>query len=174
MKFIPKTLFTLLTVAWAMSFSFSARASVALNVYTSQDDYPIYTIILEEKPVVTFSNSGLHIKAMNENNVVTAEIDLPFDDMPRFEFTDAEQTLDIEEYDDEMPVPFCFEYTDGQTVFINGLSEPEYVSVYGIDGRRRPADIERHTRSVAVHLDQLPKGYYIIRTEKHSFKIYRK
>lgn len=174
MNFICKRVFAFLTLACGMSFSYSAQASVALTVYSNQSMDPIYTIILEEKPVVTFTNGSLHVLATNENNVTTAEFDLPFEEMPRFEFAEADQTQDIEEVEDEQPIPFRFEFTDGQTVLINGLSETERVSVYGIDGRQRPAEIERRTYGATVHLDQLPKGYYIIKTEKHSFKIYRK
>lgn len=173
MNFICKRIFAFLTLACGMSFSYSALASVALTVYSNQSENPIYKIILEDKPVVTFTNGGLHIVATNEN-YVTAEFDLPFEEMPRFEFAEADQTQDIEKVEDEQHIPFRFEFTDGQTVLINGLSETERISVFGIDGRQRPAEIERRTYCATVHLDQLPKGYYIIKTEKHSFKIYKK
>lgn len=174
MNLICKRVFAFLTLACGMSFSYSAQASVALTVYSNQSTDPIYTIILEDKPVVTFSAGSLHVLATNENNVTTAEFDLPFDQMPRFEFTEAEKTQDIEQVEGNQPVPFRFEFTDGLTVLINGVSETERVSVYGIDGRLRPAEIERRTYGATVHLEQLPKGYYIIKTEKHSFKIYKK
>ena len=174
MNYICKKVFILFTLAWVMSFSYSAQASVALNIYNSQTNVLVYTIVLEAKPVVTFTDEGLHVTASNENNMTTTEFDLSFDKMPRFEFAEADQTQDIEEVENNKPMPFRFEFTDGQTVLINGLSETERVSVYGIDGRQRPAEIERRTYGTPVHLDQLPNGYYIIKTEKHSFKIYKK
>ena len=163
-------LFILFTLAWGIMFIVpSAQASVALAIYSGENANPDYVIVLEEKPVVTFSNDGLHIKA-SKDNITTADFTLPFDRMPRFSFTEADKTLDVEETG-MAPVPFRFEFTDGKTVRIEGA---ERVAVYGIDGRIRQTGIEQRTNGVAVNIEQLPKGYYIIKTEKNSFKIYKK
>lgn len=149
------------------------RANVALHVFEEGNSAPSWIIILEELPTVTFTEDGLHVTAGNDD-VITADFILPFDKMPRFEFAEADQTQDIETIESHVPVPFRFEFIDGQTVYVDGLSEMEHVYVYGIDGRQRSAEIEQHVHGVAVHLEQLPKGYYIIRTENQSFKIYKK
>lgn len=170
MNTICKKLFTLFALAWGMTFiAPSVQASIALAIYSCENNVPDYVIVLEEKPVVTFTDGGLHITASNDY-YTTADFILPFEKMPRFTFEEANQTQDVEETE-VVPVPFRFEFTDGNTVRINGT---ERVSVYGIDGRQRQADIEQRTNGVSVNLELLPKGYYIIKTEKQSFKIYKK
>ena len=173
MKMLCKKIAILLTLVWGMTFLTPAQASVALMVYGNQSENPAYVIILEEKPVVALVVGGLHITA---GSAETPSVDffLPFDQMPRIELSEADYTQDIENTESNTTASFRFKFGDGRTVFISGLSDDERVTVYGVDGTLRLAEIEQKANGAIVHLDQLPSGYYVIRVGEKAFKIYRK
>ena len=163
----------LLTLVWGMTFLTPAQASVALMVYSSQSENPVYVIILEDKPVVTLTVGGLLVTA-GSTETPSVDFILPFDQMPRIELSEADYTQDIEDTESNTTAPFRFKFVDGHTVFISGLAGDERVTVYGVDGTLRLADIDQKANGAIVHLDQLPTGYYVIRAGEKAFKIYRK
>lgn len=174
MNTIIRYLFSFSALTCCLSPLTTAQASVALSVYDSNGQQWA-VIVLEEKPTVTFVEKGLHIMAGPDDNR-TIDFVLPFEKGGYFTFTEAETTNDIEEVIEEKDNPqlFRFEFMDGNTVVIGGLGEKERVSVFSIDGKIWPVDIERTDHTVTAHLNTLPRGCYIIKTEKQSFKIYKK
>lgn len=72
------------------------------------------------------------------------------------------------------PNRFTFQYVDGQTVRMTGVDDATKVALFSIDGKRMSMEAERNDDEVTIHLGGLQRGFYVIKTNKQSFKIYKR
>lgn len=164
----------LLLLFAVMTVCAQANAAVAgdhLIVEMNDNSEKVFT--LAETPVVEFGNGVVCITASN----FTTEIEYSSinriyfgDDSSSSETPDTPTTIDNSQTGNR----FTFQYTDGQTVRMSGLKDANRVSLYSIDGKRMSMDTDRNGDEVTIHLGALPAGFYVIKANEQSFKIYKK
>lgn len=169
-KRIYMLLFAVLSVfAGANAANSGDALIVEFNDANEADQY----FYLAEKPVVEF---GMDVVLITSSSFTTQ-----FDcsSIKRIYFGDDTKESDspgpvtsLEEK--ETPNRFTFEYVDGQTVRMTGVAESMQVALYSIDGKRMPMDAERNGDVVTLYLGGLQRGFYVIKTNEQSFKIYKK
>lgn len=153
----------------------AAKASAAVEIIvTDQSGNYIFDGWLTERPTISFSSKGLSIHSPAAE-ILLEEVE--FNTMPRITFkdnTDGVLTDIAEKPADMLSSALRFQYTDGQTVVIDGIAPNARPDLYSLDGKVMPVDAEQHEMRLTIHLGHLPKGYYIIRIDKKTFKLYKK
>lgn len=132
-------------------------------------------IIINEKLIVEFGADVVYIRATDDS--FYTEFD--YKNIQRIYFGDnskpSETLGPVDDITNKLkPSRFTFEYVDGQTIRMTGVDETTKVALYSIDGKRMPMDAERNDDEVTIHLDGFQRGFYIIKTNNQSFKIYKK
>ncbi|MBR4698710.1 MAG: T9SS type A sorting domain-containing protein [Prevotella sp.] len=151
----------------------AANTGDALIVEFNDDSQAEEYFYLAEKPEVEFGADVVYIKSSS----FTTEFD--YSSIKRIYFGDDSKPSDTpgpvtDIANEPTPNRFTFEYVDGQTVRMTGVDEAMQVALYSIDGKRMSTDAERNGDEVTIHLAGLQHGFYIIKTNKQSFKIYKK
>ena len=121
----------------------------------------LYKFHLSERPVVTFWPDGIKI--------VSSDFSAEYKDVQKIYF--EEYTTDVTLPQDVQANEMTFTYLDGHTVQIDGLKGNTAIRVFTLEGKMMSLDIERQVNSIKVDLAAYPKGIYIIRCNKHSFKV---
>ena len=142
---------------------------VEFNDANQADEY----FYLAEEPRVEFGTDVVYIISSD----FTTEFD--YSSIKRIYFGDDSQSSDTPGPVTDItyePTPnrFTFQYVDGQTVRMTGVDEATKVALYSIDGKRMSMDAECNGDEVTIHLGGLQRGFYVIKTNKQSFKIYKK
>lgn len=151
----------------------AANTGDALIVEFNDDSQAEEYFYLAEKPHVEFGTDVVYIISSS----FTTEFD--YSSIKRIYFGDDSQASDApgpvtDIANEPAPNRFTFEYVDGQTVRMTGVDEAMQVAIYSIDGKRMAMDAERNGDEVTIRLGDLQRGFYIIKTNKQSFKIYKK
>lgn len=121
----------------------------------------LYKFHLSERPVVTFYPNGIKI--------VSSDFSAEYNDVQEIYF--EEYTTDVSLPIDNQTNTVSFTYLDGQTIQIDGLREQASIRVYALNGKSMPLHVDRQSNCVKVSLAAYPKGIYIIRCNKNSFKV---
>lgn len=121
----------------------------------------LYKFHLSERPVVTFYPDGMKI--------VSSDFSAEYKDVQKIYF--EEYTTDVSLPIDNQAKTVSFTYLDGQTVQIDGLKEHASIRVYALDGKSMPLHVDQQSNCVKLSLSAYPKGIYVIRCNKHSFKV---
>lgn len=121
----------------------------------------LYKFHLSERPVVTFYPDGIKI--------VSSDFSAEYKDVKKIYFD--EYTTDVSLPIDNQAKTVSFTYLDGQTVQIDGLKEHANIRVYALDGKSMPLYVDQQSNYVKLSLSAYPKGIYVIRCNKHSFKV---
>lgn len=121
----------------------------------------LYKFHLAERPVVTFYPDGIKI--------VSSDFSAEYKDVKKIYF--EEYTTDVSLPIDNQAKTVSFTYLDGQTVQIDGLKEHANIRVYALDGKSMPLYVDQQSNCVKLSLSAYPKGIYVIRCNKHSFKV---
>ena len=69
---------------------------------------------------------------------------------------------------------FKFQYVDGQTIRIDGVDRNTSIGLYAIDGKNVPMTAERSDDGIVISLSSLQRGFYVIKCNSQSFKVYKK
>ena len=166
---MKRAILLILFALW--TFCSSTMAFVQMCITTRKGF--IYNYLLTEKPVVTFEKGHLHVETQNVS--VDYLQDYDYEDVISITFEEVEDfAVGIDETETDKPREVGFQYVDGRTVRLSGLSEDEHITVYSIDGKRIPARIERSGSTAVLLLERYPSGMYIIKTLTQTFKIHKK
>lgn len=160
-----------LTVCCAcVSLSISVHAATEIVVYyTEGEEHLEFHGLLEEKPVLNFTETGVEIESPSMRTSLPNTNYLSIDSI-------AFHEVDVTGISIPM-VPqqgLSFQYTDGSTVLIGGLTSDQQVAVLTLDGRQVSAHTTRNGSTVSIDLSPLSRGYYIINVGKQSFKVFKK
>lgn len=117
-----------------------ARAQSTLNIHQKND--VLVCLAFSEQPVVTFIESGIHIKTMK------LEVDIPYDNLLKFSFVDGLSSND----------------------FVRWEGSDQEIRIYTLDGRLVQT-VTSGTNATTLILPDLPAGTYIISQDYHSYKI---
>lgn len=160
--------------AVALGLMMTTKVSAAVEILiTSQSGEYIFDGWLKDRPTISFSSQGLSILSP-EAEILLEEV--RFAERPIIEFKENADGI-LTEIDDlplSTPAALRFQYTDGQTVTIGGVKPDAKINLYSIDGKAMPADADQNESLVKVRLGHLPQGYYIIRIDNQTFKIYKR
>lgn len=160
--------------AVALGLMMTAKANAAVEiVITDQNGRYIFDGWLTDRPVISFSHEGLHIESPTAKILLE---EVRFTDRPLIEFKENTDGI-LTEIDDlpiSTPAALRFQYTDGQTVTIGGVKPDAKINLYSIDGKAMPVDADQNESLVTVRLGHLPQGYYVIRIDNQTFKIYKR
>ena len=151
----------------------AANTGDALIVEFNDSERDVEYFYLSETAKVEFGADIVYITTSD----FSAEYD--YSSIKRIYFGDNSESSDppgpvTDITDEPTPNRFTFQYVDGQTVRMTGVDEATKVAVYFIDGKRMSMDAERNGDEVTIHLGGLQRGFYVIKTNKQSFKIYKK
>ena len=140
--------------------------------FTEEADSKDELFKLAETPVVQFGTDSIYICS------TSLSMQFEYSKVKQIYFGDNTVEPEIPDIstsvDEHKSSHFTFEYVDGQTVRMTGVDEAMQVALYSIDGKRMSTDAERNGDEVTIHLAGLQHGFYIIKTNKQSFKIYKK
>lgn len=130
---------------------------------------------LSEKPSITFDNGSLNIKS----RTFSAKID----DVKKAYFQpvypnsggtinpdDPDPTTEISKLRNTLQYTFV----DGRTFIVEGLSENEVVRVYNLSGMKIDCRQDFYNQTRTIHLDNCPRGVYIIKVRNNAYKIIKK
>jgi len=119
--------------------------------------------ILEERPQIKFAED----KTIFFCNSMTTEYSTK--DIGRFFFV-SEETRISELHASDTRV----RYTGGK-LLLESASEPYYVSVHSLDGKKQQVAINKVGQQLEISLSNLPNGYYIINiSNRLSIKVLKK
>ena len=121
----------------------------------------LYKFHLSERPVVTFGPVGIKI--------VSSDFSAEYNDVKEIYF--EEYTTDVSLPRDYQANAASFTYLDGQTIQIDGLKDHANIRVYALNGKSMPLHVNQQSDRVKVSLASYPNGIYVIRCNKHSFKV---
>lgn len=138
---MTKSFFTFLCL---LSMALGARAQNTLNIH--QKDGTVTSYGFAEKPVVTYTETGIHLKTTK------VELDFPLANLEKFTFTDGE-TDAIEEVRTE--------------------NTSDDVRIYNTNGVLLRT-IRQSQGKASFATDDLPRGIYIIKNGETTYKIVKR
>ena len=131
-------------------------------------DGSIVGVLLENRPVITFTTDSLVLTADN----FTMAMPYQYTDIEKIEFEDNAIT-GIEQAtvnNNELTIT----YLDGENVIISGVDDKMSWRVYSLDGKQVQVPANRAGQVLTLSLAPLVNGVYIIRVDNYSFKIRKK
>lgn len=142
-----------------------SQAGHAENVlYIHQKGQEPVTVMLREKPVVTFDATSVHIDI--------PELTILYEDVESFTFgSEGENPTSMTENASQRAL---FRLTEAGDLLLTGIEQESKVAVYTADGKAVPVSLSRNDNETTLHLSHLRRGVYIVRTDHHSFKIHKK
>lgn len=142
-----------------------SQAGHAENVlYINQKGQNTITVMLSDKPVVTFDATSVHIDI--------PELSILYDDVESFTF--GSEGIMPTAIDEKAPQKVIFRLTETGDVQLTGVDRDCMVAVYTADGKAVPLTVGRNNSEITLHLGHLRRGVYIVRTDHQSFKINKK
>ena len=158
--FLNSNVLLTLLIGTSLLLSQDAIAQKELVVIQKGGNRTIFT--LASSPVITHSDEEMTVKSD------IMQIVFPIDDLEYYTLSDTETAIrDISEGTGKI------KYTD-ETVVLNGLNPDESVTVYMLNGTVLKTAIADSQGTVELNLTAMPKGYYVIKSKSHSFKIIKK
>ena len=142
-----------------------SQAGHAENVlYIHQKGQEPVTVMLREKPVVTFDATSVHIDI--------PELTILYEDVESLTFgSEGENPTSMPESASQRAL---FRLTEAGDLLLTGIEQESKVAVYTADGKAVPVSLSRNDNETTLHLGHLRRGVYIVRTDHHSFKIHKK
>ena len=147
-------------LALAASFSFAADDQTVLHLLFT--DGTSTWFLLDEKPVLTFTDSQLEVTS----STVSASYD--FADILEYRFADLTTAL--------QPLPekaVRFVRTANDEVVVYGCKATA-VALYDLAGRRLPASVSSQADAVRISLRALPAATYILHLNRQSIKLMKR
>lgn len=133
-------------------------------LYINQKGQEPVTVMLREKPVVTFDATSVHIDIPG--------MTILYEDVESFTFgSEGKNPTSIAESASERT---RFRLTDAGDLLLTGNGQESKVAVYTADGKAVPVSLSHNDNETILHLGHLRRGVYIVKTEHHSFKIHKK
>ncbi len=120
----------------------AAYGQNSLNVILKDGGAMTYSF--QEKPVVTYTQDGVHL------TTTRVEVDFPFQNLEKFTF------------DDDTADALCE---------VRSLNDPANTGIYTIDGKLLRTIKAREEGSTSFSLDDLPRGIYVIKNGNTTHKI---
>lgn len=158
----PKRFFTLLCLLLSMIPAMWADTGKSLIV-ESKDGSTI-SFLLEDSPVLTFSNRSLLVTTNNKK--VSFEIDNV--EQYYFELTGTNiSTIGN-------PADIRFWYTENGNVVVEGFKKPAQVKLFSVSGIEYTDNVTMSGDMAEVALSSLQKGVYIISVNNQQIKVYKK
>lgn len=133
----------LLTFLWLFLGIASCFAQNTLNVH--QKDGAMVSYGFSEKPVVTYTATGVHL------TTTKVEVDYPFANLEKFTFSEEANSIDI----------------------VKTEKTNDDVRIYNINGMLLKT-IKQNDGTSSYSTSDLPKGTYIIKNGKTTYKIIKK
>lgn len=149
-------------------------------------------IVLEERPIASYiqyeGGFGLLVETASKSFSTTYSLD----DVKKFYFIQGiakvedgtsagdTQTIKIEISEDtgihlqEEVIKTTVSFRDNDVFSVRGLLVSPSVRVYSIDGRAVKAELFMVEDGVDVQLESFQRGYYVIKVNNQSYKIYKK
>ena len=165
--------FSLLAVALMMAFLPMRSLASVYELIVYDGEYIVFDCWLTDSPIISFNEVGVSVRSNECETFLDNTSQKPYSRRLRFEIvenTDGNLS-DIEDADMPFLQTFQFRYIDRQTVAIGGLHEGSSVEVFAVDGKKVYSATSYSNEWVRIDIGQLPKGYYVIKTEQQSFKI---
>ncbi len=125
-------------------------------------------VLLEDRPVITFTTDSLILKADN----FTMALPYQYSYIAKIEFEDNATTGIDQATADNYKLRIT--YLDGENVIISGVEEKMSWRVFCLDGKQVQAPASRVGQELTISLTPLVSGVYIIRVDNYSFKIRKK
>lgn len=152
-------LLMLMFTGW-LSVPASAEEREAMVVETKGGDEVLF--LFEQKPEMTFSGENVEIKSTKETVLY------PMEDVAQIKFEQISTGIGNVNAGD-----VSFRFTDGQ-LEAEGLAPQSAVTVYSADGTARLSSKADASGKAMLQTDSLPKGIYIVKTDKVTYKIIKK
>lgn len=160
---MKKILFSTLMMFFVPFLALASNEPTELIIKMKSGD--VKSFLLSDKPVITFDSEHL--------NVTSTDFSTTYDNVESIYFQDN-TTTSINNADKLPQAQFVFKFTDSHTITITGCSLEDRLTVYSLNGMNISADVERTSDSIVINLENLPKGFYIIRVNSQSFKIQKR
>lgn len=119
---------------------FGARAQSTLNIHQKND--VLVCLSFSEQPVVTYIETGIHVKTMK------LEVDIPYDNLMKFSFVDGLTSND----------------------YVRWEGSEQEVRIYTLDGKLVKT-ITAAQNVANLNLTNLPAGNYVVTQDNKSYKI---
>lgn len=152
------------------------QAGEEILIYKKGNSEPHISLWVAKRPTITYTPDGIEFKSPELKKPVL----LSLTKISRIEFKESvDKTPDdiVSDIEEQSPIgmqTLRFNYMHDNQITIEGIGDNSVISLYGINGQRKPLDASYITNGVTVNLSHLPKGYYIITVDKQPFKIYKK
>lgn len=148
---------------------FATEVVEALQIDYKKDGKVISaTFAFETNPKVFFEGETLYIQSesLTETYII--------DDVVDFKFVMIDATA-IEQLKTQSPAnPIKFSFFSNELIKVTGDNLTPEVNLFTADGRQVKVQSDFSNNEINIHLEALPRGLYIIKTNHHSFKFIRK
>ncbi len=164
----------LLFMLLLLNLPLAVFADYELLIFEKGKTDAVFSCWLTDEPVLSFNHAegSLIATVKTQDQPVTIE----FSKIDKFDLKEGEKPvtgIDVLTNGSGKKA-LDLKFVDAQTVIVSGLSDGTSASLYSVDGKMAPVNMERSDRQVTFHLNALPRGVYIIRVGQQSFKIYKK
>ncbi len=191
-RFVRLTFTAIFFVLSAVSFSVKAQIVTEEDLLVVElKDGSVHTIQLSGKPYVSFDGVNLSIHSANGSfskeynnvgNFYFQAVNKPLSPSGGSDNNGVSKTFIVEtDFSEHRPTAIqtnesvrnvlSFRFVDGENVVIGGVDDATSISVYGANGARVGAAIDRNADNVNVSLSGLQPGIYIINVGTETFKV---
>lgn len=147
----------------AVAMSFAAQAvEYDYSVFVNQKNGENVEYKFEDEPVASFDGENLVM------NVIEQHISYPMADIVNLTIGKTEKESGVADVKADMTV-----FVSRDAVTIAGLEEGETVAVYDMAGMAVVGGKTDAAGNFSASLSELPKGVYIVKAGKNSFKFIR-
>jgi hypothetical protein len=148
--------------------------SLSIHLYASNEpnklfvcvNGSVFTFQLSEKPIITFDTKKVYIS--------TSDFSTSYENVDSLYFNIVTEPTNVEKITNTVKTKYDFKFVDGQTIIISGVSTTVRLDVYSINGIRMKTGTERSDDNVVINLSSLPRGFYIVKADTQSFKIFKR
>lgn len=131
------------------------------SIIVQKTDSSIVCFLFSEAPTMKFAGDSLRIFGNDTLSVL-------FSDVRKIYFSTEKVPTSIPEVKSVETIKIS-----GGSVYVYGENVAN-VAVFSINGTQMPLDVAYHQDGASFSFSQLPKGIYIIRTNKQTFKIVKR
>ena len=178
MIIMNKVLCKRLATVFVLSLCIALQCYAAIELYVYEGNQKVFSCKLQELPTISYTADGLHVESSSLKLYYDETQYRQISEKLRIEFKTVEEVdpviTDVKSVDAPMVVPLSLKFIDGKAVVVEGVDTDSRVNIYSMDGKQVQSNTELQEHSVTIHLEHLPRGYYIIRINEKAFKIYRK